>query len=258
VLGAWLRDLLRLTNAKDASAAGSLAAMRGCGLPPLSDPFWRRSDLATQVLTVLSTLEKERALLVAQLHSVKSGLPSATAAPRLTPAQVRHQSSLAAAAARGAPVTTRAGGAAPGAAPGNTAAADKAAAETATALQRALDAEQARAREREAKLQAEIDAVMMAGIEALEAKNAFNAEADRAQKQARAQRGRDACGENSAVCVCRGRDRGGVALGAAAARAWRRRAARHARRRAVARAHARSAAPARATPPPQQTRIHTR
>jgi hypothetical protein len=263
VLGAWLRDLLRLTSGNDASAAGSLAAMRGCGLPPLSDPFWRRSDLATQVLTVLSTLERERALLVAQLHSLKSGLPSSST-PQLTPAQIRHQSSLAAAAARGAPITVRAAGA--GGAAG--AAADKAAAEKAAALERALDAEQVRAREREAKLQAEIDAVMMAGIEALEAKNAFNAEADRLQKQARvggreggsarARMHRETTAGENAACFGAG---WGVPRGRGA-RA--RRAAPHAARRAAraaarerARRHARAAATPQCCAVPSHTHTHT-
>ena len=43
----------------------------GSTLPPLTDPFWRRNDLAAQVVTVLNTLEKERALLMAQLASAK-------------------------------------------------------------------------------------------------------------------------------------------------------------------------------------------
>ena len=169
VLGNWMRDMLRLTKGHDARSA----PVRGCGLPPLSDPFWKRGDLATQIFTVLSTLERERAVMAAQLAEARAPRK----APPLPPVNPNGGIAPAAATRQWPPAATpQAAAAAPGAA--------AARAQTEEA-QRALEAEQARSREREAALQSEIDAVMLAGIEALEAKNAYTAEAERLQKQAR-------------------------------------------------------------------------
>lgn len=153
VLGTWLTDLLRLTQPSAGSGASSTRRMRGsgplgCALPPLSDPFWRRADLAVQVRTVLATLQRERALLVAQLRAHRGALQQ-----------------------RAALEATAAHAPAPGV--------------DAAALQKALDSQAALAREREAKLQAEIDAVMLAGVEALEAKNLSSLEVERLTKQVR-------------------------------------------------------------------------
>jgi hypothetical protein len=168
VLGAWMKNMLALTKGPDARSA----PLRGCGLPPLSDPLWRRPDLASQVLTVLSTLERERAVMAAQLAEAR--------APKkpLAPPPINANGGGVAATKQWPPVA--APQATQPASPG-AAAARGPSAET----QRALEEEQSRAREREAKLQTEIDAVMLAGIEALEAKNAFTAEAERLQKQVR-------------------------------------------------------------------------
>lgn len=173
VLGAWMKNMLALTKGVETRRDARSAPLRGCGLPPLSDPFWRRPDLATQVLTVLSTLEQERAVMAAQLAEAR--------APKkpLAPPPVNANGGGVAATKQWPPVA--APQAAQPASPG-AAAARGPSAET----QRALEEEQSRAREREAKLQSEIDAVMLAGIEALEAKNAFTAEAERLQQQVRA------------------------------------------------------------------------
>jgi len=144
VLAGWLHSLLRLTPHSGAvpPRGGGLL----CALPPLSDPLWRRGDLGEQVHTVLSTLQRERALLLAQLRAHRGA------------AQQR------AATTANAAATAPAGGAD-------------------AALQRALDAQARVARDREAKLQAEIDSVMLAGVEALEAKNSTSAEAERLTRE---------------------------------------------------------------------------
>ena len=153
VLGNWLNDLLRLTQPSSAGGGGGQrmrgASPLGCALPPLTDPFWRRADLASQVRTVLGTLQRERALLVAQLRAHRGAL------------QTRAHLEATAAAQ------------------------DPARGVDAAALQKALDSQAALAREREAKLQAEIDSVMLAGVEALEAKNLSSLEAERLTKQVR-------------------------------------------------------------------------
>jgi hypothetical protein len=153
VLGTWLNDLLRLTQPSSTGGGGG-QRMRGtsplgCALPPLTDPFWRRADLASQVRTVLGTLQRERALLVAQLRAHRGALQTRA-----------HLEATAAAQDPGRGVD-------------------------AAALQKALDSQAALAREREAKLQAEIDSVMLAGVEALEAKNLSSLEAERLTKQVR-------------------------------------------------------------------------
>jgi hypothetical protein len=165
-----MRDMLRLTKGHDARSA----PVRGCGLPPLSDPFWKRGDLAAQIFTVLSTLERERAVMAAQLAEARAPRKP----PPLPPVNPNNGASPAAAARQWPPQAAPQAGAAPG----------TASARATEEAQRALEAEQARSREREAALQSEIDAVMLAGIEALEAKNAYTAEAERLQKQARGAR----------------------------------------------------------------------
>jgi hypothetical protein len=100
-----------------------------------------------QVRTVLATLQRERALLVAQLRA--------------------HRGALQQRAALEATATH---------APGPQGV-------DAAALEKALQSQASLAREREAKLQAEIDAVMLAGVEALEAKNLSSLEAERLAKQ---------------------------------------------------------------------------
>ena len=82
-LSTWLRELVR-PSTPDSEFGDDDAYQDGpgsflCALPPITDPFWRSTDLAEHARTALSTLQRERQLLLAKLRSQKSALTTSTA-----------------------------------------------------------------------------------------------------------------------------------------------------------------------------------
>jgi hypothetical protein len=81
-LGTWLRELVRPSTPDSEFGDDDYDGPGGsflCALPPISDPFWRSTDLAEHARTALSTLQRERQLLLAKLKAQRQSLTTRSA-----------------------------------------------------------------------------------------------------------------------------------------------------------------------------------